>query len=95
MNEQGPITAALEREIKNELRKRGIVVWLDRRAVYSDYVDALLVNAGVDLSEELMRLAIHGSLHLLGNDHPEGPERTKSPMFLLQERLLSEVVGGE
>lgn len=46
----------------------------------------------VPLREELVRLAIHGTLHVLGHDHPEGPERTRSPMFALQERLVRDVL---
>lgn len=49
---------------------------------------------GVPMEEELTRLAIHGALHVLGWDHPEGEERADSPMYRLQERLLSEVLGG-
>jgi len=48
---------------------------------------------GVPLEEELARLAIHGTLHVLGHDHPEGPERTRSAMIRLQERLLGELMG--
>jgi len=47
---------------------------------------------GVTLDEELARLAIHGTLHVLGHDHPEGPERERSEMFVLQERLLSRLL---
>jgi probable rRNA maturation factor len=47
---------------------------------------------GVALDEELARLAIHGALHLLGHDHPDGAERVDCPMFELQERLLREVL---
>ena len=39
--------------------------------------------------EELARLVIHGTLHVLGHDHPEGTDRTSSPMWRRQERLLS------
>ena len=47
---------------------------------------------GISLSDELLRLAIHGTLHVLGHDHPDGAERDESPMFVLQERLLAEVL---
>jgi probable rRNA maturation factor len=49
---------------------------------------------GVALGEELVRLAIHGALHVLGHDHPDGEERAGSPMFALQERLVRLVMGG-
>lgn len=38
--------------------------------------------------EELVRLTVHGVLHVLGHDHPDGPERTDSPMWRLQEALV-------
>lgn len=41
--------------------------------------------------EELTRLAIHGTLHLLGHEHPEGPERESSPMYRRQEELMDRV----
>ena len=46
---------------------------------------------GLDPEEEMLRLVIHGVLHLLGHDHPDGDARYASPMFRLQERLLAEV----
>jgi len=58
--------------------------------VYLGYDQAVrqAAEVGVPLREELARLAIHGTLHVLGHDHPHGEERSQSPMFLLQERLL-------
>ena len=47
---------------------------------------------GESFETELLRLAIHGTLHVLGHDHPEGSERLQSPMFALQERLVAEVL---
>ena len=47
---------------------------------------------GVDPVEEVVRLAVHGALHVLGHDHPEGAGRTRSRMWALQERIVSEVV---
>ncbi|HEU0078296.1 MAG TPA: rRNA maturation RNase YbeY [Longimicrobiaceae bacterium] len=43
---------------------------------------------GVDPREELLRLAVHGTLHVLGWDHPEGEERLESEMFRRQEEIL-------
>ncbi|NIN70602.1 MAG: rRNA maturation RNase YbeY [Gemmatimonadetes bacterium] len=47
---------------------------------------------GVELREELLRLVVHGVLHVLGHDHPEGPERMESEMFRRQEEILSRVL---
>ena len=46
---------------------------------------------GISLAEELVRLAVHGTLHVAGHDHPEGEERERSPMFALQEALVREI----
>ena len=43
---------------------------------------------GISRSRELLRLVIHGVLHVLGHDHPEGDERTDSPMWRRQERYV-------
>lgn len=47
------------------------------------------VSLGVSLAEELARLAIHGTLHVLGFDHPPGADRVRSPMWREQERILA------
>ena len=47
---------------------------------------------GVSQREELLRLAVHGALHVLGYEHPDGERRTSSPMWKLQERLLKRVL---
>ncbi len=49
-------------------------------------------EVGVPLEEELVRLAIHGTLHVLGHDHPDGESRLASEMFALQERLVRELL---
>ena len=43
----------------------------------------------VPVREELLRLVIHGTLHVLGWDHPHGTTRTRSPMWRRQERYLA------
>ena len=49
---------------------------------------------GIELNEELLRLAIHGTLHVVGHEHPEGPEREESPMYRLQELLVERILAG-
>ena len=51
-------------------------------------------EAGVDPAEELVRLTVHGTLHVLGHDHPEGPERLDSAMWSLQEELVARILDG-
>jgi probable rRNA maturation factor len=43
---------------------------------------------GVGIREELVRLVVHGVLHALGHDHPEGETRVKSAMWRRQETLV-------
>jgi probable rRNA maturation factor len=43
---------------------------------------------GIPLRQELRRLVVHGVLHVLGYDHPEGEGRTGSAMWRRQERYL-------
>lgn len=43
---------------------------------------------GVGVREELARLVVHGTLHVLGHDHPDGEARTASSMWRRQELLL-------
>jgi probable rRNA maturation factor len=40
---------------------------------------------GIPLPVEIARLVIHGTLHVLGYDHPEGEGRTTSAMWHRQE----------
>jgi probable rRNA maturation factor len=44
--------------------------------------------AGASVREELLRLVVHGVLHVLGHDHPEDESRYRSRMWERQERLL-------
>ena len=43
---------------------------------------------GAGIREEVLRLVVHGMLHVIGYDHPVDDERYASPMWRRQERLL-------
>jgi len=49
---------------------------------------------GEAVDDELVRLAVHGTLHVLGYDHPEGPGRTRSAMWRRQERYVRRLSDG-
>ncbi|HVO34543.1 MAG TPA: rRNA maturation RNase YbeY [Gemmatimonadales bacterium] len=48
---------------------------------------------GSSAGEEVRRLVVHGVLHVLGYDHPEGHGRLSSLMWRRQERLLARLAG--
>jgi ssRNA-specific RNase YbeY (16S rRNA maturation enzyme) len=50
-------------------------------------------DAGGGIRAELVRLAVHGALHVLGYDHPDGPGRTRSRMWQVQERYVRRLLG--
>jgi probable rRNA maturation factor len=43
---------------------------------------------GCGVREEIARLVVHGALHALGREHPDGDARTSSPMWRRQEQLV-------
>lgn len=45
----------------------------------------------IPLKRELARLVVHGTLHVLGLDHPEDEARATSPMWKKQERILASI----
>ena len=61
--------------------------------VYIGFEQALRQAAalGVAPEEELMRLTVHGVLHVMGYEHPDGDERLQSDMWALQERIMTEL----
>jgi len=55
--------------------------------------NALATGGGV--REELLRLVVHGVLHVIGHDHPDGDGRYDSVMWRRQESLLGDVMKRE
>ena len=47
---------------------------------------------GISAGEELLRLVVHGALHVLGYEHPVGEARATSHMWRKQERILARVL---
>lgn len=47
---------------------------------------------GVAPREELLRMVVHGVLHVLGYDHPAGADRLDSTMWRRQERYLRRIL---
>ena len=47
-----------------------------------------------NVADELVRLTVHGTLHVLGYDHPDGPGRTRSAMWRRQERYVRRLLNG-
>ena len=46
----------------------------------------------MDPIEELARLTVHGTLHVLGHDHPDGQDRLESEMWQIQESIVAQVL---
>lgn len=49
---------------------------------------------GEGVRREVVRLVVHGTLHVIGHDHPDGADRTRSPMWRTQERLVQRLTAG-
>lgn len=53
------------------------------------------LESGTSERQEIVRLVVHGTLHVLGHEHPDGPGRTRSAMWRRQERYVRTLsVGG-
>jgi len=49
---------------------------------------------GEAVEAELVRLVVHGTLHVLGYDHPDGTGRMRSAMWRRQEAYVRRLVAG-
>ena len=54
-----------------------------------DVARAAAAARGIGIREELARLVVHGTLHILGYEHPETDARETSAMWKRQESLLA------
>jgi probable rRNA maturation factor len=97
--------AALNREHLGRSGPTDVIAFGFRRATRGDPVigdvyiapevaraNAAMARTGI--REELIRLVVHGLLHVLGHDHPETDERTRSDMWRRQERLVRRIIAG-
>ena len=97
----GPVTMRrLNRRYKGRDAVTDVIAFAlptpDERLVGDVYVCAEVAarqarQHGVSRRQELIRLVIHGVLHVLGHDHPEGPDRTRSSMWRRQERYVGQL----
>ena len=67
--------------------------WLQRAVIGDVYICPWVARReararGIPVREELIRLVVHGTLHAMGREHPDGPDRTRSAMWRRQERYV-------
>ena len=94
----GPVTMRrLNRRYKGHDEPTDVIAFTlatpDERTVGDVYLCAAVAARqarahGVSRRQELVRLVVHGILHVLGHDHPDGAERTRSAMWRRQERYV-------
>jgi probable rRNA maturation factor len=63
------------------------------RAVGDVYICASVARQeaearNIPIEQELIRLVVHGTLHALGHEHPDGADRTRSAMWRRQEHYV-------
>lgn len=94
--------AALNREHLGHAGPTDVISFGFARATASDAVigDIYICPAvardaarerGIAVREEIERLVVHGTLHVLGYEHPESGDRERSAMWKRQERILARV----
>ncbi|MBP7006114.1 rRNA maturation RNase YbeY [Patescibacteria group bacterium] len=64
--------------------------YLGDLVICPDYAKVEAKRRGLSTSEEILRLVIHGTLHLAGYDHATQSDEEK--MFGVQERALSRIL---
>jgi probable rRNA maturation factor len=101
-------TAAMTRLNKRHLRRNrptDVIAFGFRRVarnapvvgdiyIAPDVARAAAAANDITVREELVRLVVHGTLHVLGYDHPEAGSRESSRMWRKQERLVTRLSRG-
>ena len=80
----------IESPAKTSKSKKDTIIYWGDLAICSAYAKDEARRRGLSLREELLRLMIHGVLHLGGYDHASEEDELK--MFGLQERVLETVL---
>jgi probable rRNA maturation factor len=80
------VTDVISFALKNPARGAAIVGDI---YICPDVARANARRQKVSIREETLRLVVHGILHVLGRDHPEGKERGASAMWLAQEEIVA------
>ena len=83
----GPVTQTLEREVASELRRQGILIWLDKDEHYRTFVDGLSTRATAGVFPHPV-VSFRGSfLELLLTLEPFGSGLDKAPLLIHQRRI--------
>lgn len=78
----GPVTQTLEREVASELRRQGILIWLDKDEHYRTFVDGLSTRATAGVFPHPV-VSFRGSfLELLLTLEPFGSGLDKAPLLI-------------
>ena len=90
----GPVTATLVAELREEARKHGVLVWLDKDGAYTELVDSLTRQPANDEDFPYPLFAYRGSFLelMLGLDgHEDGV--TMQPLVLHMPGFTEEDIG--
>lgn len=60
--------------------------------IAADVARSSAAQNGVTAAEEVLRLVVHGTLHVLGYEHPDGATRMRSAMWRRQEQIMRRVL---
>jgi|GEM_PF-2953221 len=88
----------IKNKLKNKLKNKELI--LGDLVICPDIVKENALNFNVSYNEELLRIIIHGIMHLIGLDHKENFDhkenkkelKKENGMFFYQENILNKVI---